>query len=407
VTGAHVVSPQPATPMADLGECPSCASRALTVFHEQESVPVHSCRLVRTREQALAFPRGKLRLAFCPACAFITNTAYDPSLQDYGISYEETQGFSPRFRTFARELALRWIDRHDLRDRDVLEIGCGKGEFLALLCELGPNRGVGIDPAFVEERLDSPAAPRMRFITDVYSERYAGIAADAVVCRHTLEHIAPVGEFLALVRRTIGERDAVVLFDLPDVVRVLREAAFWDVYYEHCSYFSPGSLARLFRRTGFDVLALERAYDEQYIVLEARPRAGKSAGRLPLEESPEELEADVETFRRRFRETVERWRTTLAETRAAGRPVAVWGAGSKAVAFLTTLAADGEVACAVDVNPYKQGMYIAGTGHEVVSPAELRARRPGLVIAMNPVYMGEIRRDLDLRGLGGVELVAV
>jgi SAM-dependent methyltransferase len=390
----------------ELGACPACASKDLTVFHEQESIPVHSCRLVETREEALSFPRGTLRLAFCGACGFITNVAYDPSLQDYGIAYEETQGFSPRFVEFARELALRWIERYDLRDKDVLEIGCGKGEFLSLVCELGPNRGIGVDPAFVPERLESEAAGRMRFIADLYDERYAHLAADAVVCRHTIEHIAPVGEFMALVRRTIGDRDAVVLFDLPDVVRVLREGAFWDVYYEHCSYFSPGSLARLFRRSGFDVLDLHRDYDGQYLVIDARPGEG---GRepLPLEESPEQLATELESFRRRFAETAERWRSTLAAAHANGRRVALWGAGSKAVAFLTTLAGGDEVAYAVDVNPFKRGRYLAGTGHAVVGPEDLHRQAPDLVVAMNEIYLDEIRATLDGLGLGRVELLAV
>jgi SAM-dependent methyltransferase len=406
MSGVELVASREAAPASELGVCPSCGSGALTVFHEQESVPIHSCRLVATREEALAYPRGTLRLAFCSDCAFITNAAYDAALQDYGISYEETQGFSPRFRTFARELALRWIDRHDLRDKDVLEIGCGKGEFLALLCELGRNRGVGIDPAFVEERLDSPAAERMRFVTDLYSERYAGIAADAVVCRHTLEHIAPVGEFMALVRRALGDRDAVVLFDVPDVVRVLREAAFWDVYYEHCSYFSPGSLARLFRRSGLDVVALERDYDDQYVVIDARPGAGLHAP-LGLEEAPEELADHVETFRRGAAETTARWSRRLGAAAATGRRIAVWGAGSKAVAFLNTVTAPETVAYAVDVNPYKQGKYLAGTGHRVIGPDELVAEPPDEVVAMNAIYLDEIRSRLDGLGLARSALVAV
>ena len=65
--------------------CPSCGSRELDAFYEQESIPVHSVRLVETRERALAFPRGTLRLGFCPRCGFISNTAYDPTLQDYAV----------------------------------------------------------------------------------------------------------------------------------------------------------------------------------------------------------------------------------------------------------------------------------------------------------------------------------
>jgi cyclopropane fatty-acyl-phospholipid synthase-like methyltransferase len=402
-----VVEAQATRPARHAG-CPSCGGGGLEVFHEQQGVPVHSCRLVETRAEALAFPTGTLKLAFCPGCGFITNIAYDPALQDYGVAYEETQGFSPRFREFLERLARRWIERYDLHGKDVLELGCGKGEFLSLLCELGPNRGVGIDPAFVEERLESEAARRMRFVADLYSERYADVPCDALVCRHTLEHIGQVGEFMALARRTIGERDAAVLFDLPDVVRVLREGAFWDVYYEHCSYFSPGSLARLFRRSGFRVLDLELDYDDQYIVLEARAADGAEADEpLPLEETPGELEDDVEAFRQTFAATAAKWREVLAAARADGRRVAIWGAGSKAVAFLTTLASGDEIAYAVDINPYKQGKYLAGTGHEVLGPDALRERPPELVIAMNAVYVDEIGEQLSALGLGATKVVGV
>ena len=85
---------------------------------------------MRTRDEAVSFPRGSLRLAFCGACGFITNTAFDPAPQDYADSYEETQGFSPTFNDFANDLAKRWVERHDLDGKQVLEIGCGKGEFL-------------------------------------------------------------------------------------------------------------------------------------------------------------------------------------------------------------------------------------------------------------------------------------
>ncbi len=396
-----------ARPSGALGSCPSCGAAQPDLVHEQDGVPIHSCRLVPTLEQALAFPLGSLRLAFCRGCGFLWNDAYDPAVQDYGVSYEETQGFSPRFRAFAEELAAEWVERYALRDKDVLEIGCGKGEFLALVCELGPNRGVGIDPAFVPGRLRSTAAERMRFVEELYDERYAELEADAVLCRHTLEHIGPVGEFMRLVRRTAAGRDgAVVLFELPDVGRVLREGAFWDVYYEHCSYFSPGSLARLFRTTGFEVEELSLAYDDQYILIAGRPIAAPGAAPHPLEESVDELAADVRGFRVALDETANRWRERIGAERAAGRRTVIWGAGSKGVAFLVTLGVGDDVDAAVDINPFKQGMYLAGTGHEVRAPEDLVAAPPDLVVVMNGIYLDEVRAQLHTLGLSP-EVVAV
>lgn len=388
------------------GACPSCGADGLVIFHEQEGIPVHSCQLVATREEALAFPRGSLRLGFCAACGFISNTAYDPAPQDYSLSYEETQGFSPRFLEFARDLAERWVDRYGLRGKEVLEIGSGKGEFLVLMCELGAARGIGIDPSFVEERLASPAADRITFIKDYYGEEYAHLTGDAVICRHTLEHIPDTGDFVRFVRRSLDpEAGTVVLFELPDVLRVLRETAFWDIYYEHCSYFTPGSLARLFRLAGFEVLDLALDYDDQYILIECRPSAGPVNGRLALEEDPAELAGEVERFRGAFAATTARWREKLGRARADGRRSVIWGAGSKGVSFLTTLGIEGEIEYAVDVNPYKHGMFMAGTGHRIVPPAFLREYQPDLVIAMNPIYLDEIGAQLASLGVNA-ELVA-
>jgi len=378
--------------------CPACGRVGLRGFYRQTGVPVNSCLLLHSGEEAMGFPTGVIHLGLCATCGFVSNTAFDPTLAEYSPRYEETQGFSRRFLEFATSLAAGWVDRYQLTGRTVLEIGCGKGEFLALMAEAGIGRGIGIDPAVKPERIASSAADRLTWLARRFTEADAALIGDAVVCRHTLEHVGPVRDFVAGLRRAIGDRSPVVLFELPDTMRVLEEGAFWDVYYEHCSYFSAGSLARLFERCGFEVLDLRTEYDDQYLVLEARPvpGGGEPTSIWPVEDVAA-VGAGVDHFEAVTSRVVGEWRRRLADHAAAGETAVVWGASSKGVAFLAT--AGEHVAAAVDINPHKVGTFVAGTGHRIVSPDELRRLRPSLVVAMNPIYRTEIQTELDRLGV--------
>ncbi len=387
--------------------CPACGGAGMSVFYEVTNVPVNSVLLVHSRDEALNFQRGDLVLAVCPRCGFISNIAFDEALTQYTAAYEATQGYSPTFNKFHRALAQDVIDRYDLHGKNVIEIGCDKGDFITMLAEMGDNRGVGFDPAYVPGRHPSPAAERLTFIPDFYSEKYTDYHADFICCKMTLEHIPDVGQFIATVRRSIGDQtDTVVFFQIPNARYVLCDVAFWDIYYEHCSYFTKGSLARLFRANGFEVRDLWTAYDDQYLMIEARPAAGEQGStgageqRAAGEESAAETLAMVEYFVEHYEARRDEWRAELARMKAAGQKVVLWGGGSKGVAFLTTLGQTlDDIAYAVDINPIKTGTFMAGTGQEIVAPAFLTEYRPDVVIIMNPVYRAEVTADLAALGL--------
>ncbi|MBI4566724.1 MAG: methyltransferase domain-containing protein [Planctomycetes bacterium] len=378
--------------------CRSCGSNAVELFYETGPVPVHSCLMVSTREAALKFPRGSLALGFCGDCGFIMNTRFDPARLSYTPEYEETQGFSERFRRFATDLCADQIEKYGLRGKVLLEIGCGKGEFLSQMCAMGNNRGIGIDPSYRPERTDAETAARIQFIQELYSEKFGDLKADYVCCRHTLEHIPDVREFVGMIRRSLDRRpDTIVFFEVPDVGRVLTEHAFWDIYYEHCSYFTLGSLARLFRACGFQILDLHKVFDDQYLVIEARP--GTDGKRFEIEEPVEKTRVDIELFKSWVADRLDGLRGQLDRFRSAGRRAVVWGSGSKAVSYLTTLEIRDELEYVVDINPHKHGKYLAGSGHEIVSPEFLRRYRPDAVIVMNPIYKEEIQADLERLGV--------
>ena len=385
--------------------CTACGAGTTEPFYRRAGVPVHSCLLLDDEEAARGFPRGDLILELCHGCGFIFNAAYDPAMSHYSPDYEETQGYSPHFQAFLAELAGRWVDDYGLQGGTVLEIGCGKGEFLAELVRHGVGEALGIDPGVHAERIPADVRDRVDVRRGFFPDEMPEIHADAVVCRHTLEHIGPVAEFMRAVRKSLGDRsDTVVLFELPDVLRVIREGAFWDVYYEHCSYFTLDSLERLFRRTGFEVLRTSMAYDDQYLLIEARPTGtGNDVGAAADDSWPSMFAMECRSFATNERRLVAAWRERITKIHEGGGRTVIWGSGSKGVAFLTALGPDARlVEYAVDINPHKHGKFLAGTAHLIVPPARLLEDPPELVIAMNPVYRQEIQRDLDQLGLAVV-----
>ncbi|MEW6753862.1 MAG: class I SAM-dependent methyltransferase [Candidatus Latescibacterota bacterium] len=392
--------------MGPEGICQSCGSQGMEVFYEVGAVPVHSVLLMPTQRQALACRRGDIALAVCCRCGFVGNLRFDAGLHEYSERYEETQGFSATFSAFHRELARHLVERYDLRGKTVLEIGCGKGEFLEMLCELGDNRGVGFDPAYVPGRNPAAASGRTRYVQDYYSEKYAACRADLVCCKMTLEHIQETAQFAGILRRALDDQpQTAVFFMVPDAGPALRQAMFWDIYYEHCSYFTAPSLAHLFRSCGFDVLDVQRVYGDQYLALEARPASRWRPAPLPVPEGVEDVLADVATFARQCPGRLEEWKARLQGLRRDGRRTVLWGASSRSVSFLTTVQAPGAVDCVVDINPYKHGTFMPGTGEQIVGPEHLRQYRPDVVIAMNPIYREEIGRDLSRMGLAPQLLV--
>lgn len=380
--------------------CKACGTAGPEPFYAQSGIPTNSCLLIEGEAAARGFSKGELELACCPACGFIQNNRFVPESAVYSQAYEETQAFSPRFTHYIDELIDDQDRKHGLAGKTVLEIGCGKGDFLERLVERTGARGIGIDPAFRPDRRASTTPDRLTFVQDFYGPAYAHVDADYICCRHTLEHIPDVAAFLAMVRAGIGERtDVVVLFEVPDVERVLAELAFWDIYYEHCSYFSAGALGRLFQGSGFDVLSVRKVYDGQYLVIEAR-RAQGSPPDLPAGlDPPKAMAALARAFASRMQVKLEALRSDLDAWRADGKRIVLWGSGSKAVAYLVSLGVSEEVQAVVDINPHKAGCYLAGTGHPVVAPSRLLELQPDVVLVMNPIYLEEIGRTLAGLGL--------
>jgi hypothetical protein len=164
---------------------------------------------------------------------------------------------------------------------------------------------------------------------------------------------------------------------------------------------TAGSLGHLFRSTGFDVIELVRDYGDQYIWIMAKPskQPVSTSARLPIEDDLEATTAAVAHYRERCPKDITRWRERFREFAASGRKPVIWGAGSKAVSLVTTAGIGPYVDYLVDVNPFKAGKFLPGTGHAVMAPEHLALAPPEVLVAMNPLYVQEIRERLAAMGV--------
>ena len=71
----------------------------------------------------------------------------------------------------------------------------------------------------------------------------------------------------------------------------------------------------------------------------------------------------------------------------------MWGAGAKGVAFLNMVDPEKRyVSKVIDINPKKQGTFLPGSGHEIVSPEYLKEVSGSIiVVVMNENYLEEIK----------------
>lgn len=381
--------------------CQACDGERVEALATLGPVPVLCGSLWDSREEALVTPTADLELSVCHACGHVWNRGFDPALVEYDAKYDNALDFSPVFNRYAQGLADRLAETFDLRGRDLVEIGSGKGEFLRLLCSAGGNRGVGYDPTYEGPDVDGD----IRFVREFFNPASTSGDVDFVSCRHVLEHLQDPFAFLQEVRRAVQDSPVPMYFEVPNAEFNFAEAGPWDLIYPHVAYFSDTSLRALLERAGFRVDRLEPCFNDQFLGAEVRidPTAG-AATALDLERGAALAKTYVAAIEQQMSETA-RWRRRLRHAGVSGS-VGLWGAGSKGVTFLSLVDPDRTVTAVVDANPRKWGRFLPGTGHEIVAPEQLASSPVWTVLVMNPVYASEIGERLQAMGSGaGVRVV--
>ena len=326
-----------------------------------ENLPVYQNRMFPDEQSAVSCPTGDIVLVQDLRTGLIYNATFDPDLLHYDNEYQNEQAHSAVFRKHLEEVATI-LDRH-CHGKTIVEIGCGKGHFLEYLDSLGHD-AVGIDPAYEE---DNPLITKGSFIRGV------GLKGECIVLRHVLEHIWDPVDFLAEIAVASNNR-GIVYIEVPCFDWICGNRAWFDIFYEHVNYFRLEDLLGMFRV----VHEAGQIFRQQYLYIVADLATLRTPCFSSAVEFPENFLSDLE-FLTRFN--------------TSGARQALWGAGAKCMMFAFYKRQAGRPAdLAIDMNPAKQGKYLAGSGLYVLSPSQASdlLADGDTVFIMNSNYTDEI-----------------
>ena len=324
----------------------------------------------------------KLQIAQCLNCGLIQLIGepvdyYKEVITAASMSKDTIEYRKVKFNNFAHKF--------NLTRKNVIEIGCGKGDFLDIL------NAVDFNAVGLEFRKESVAFGRSkgRNILEghLYDYDFGGTKFHSFVCLNFLEHQPDVDLFLKKLH-AILHSDAIGYLTVPNIDYLLETETLYEFVADHLVYFSQKTLERSMETHGFDVLESNIINNSNDIEIVVRKRRGIDLrGKITVDQLCRELNQEIAIFK------------------SNGKKVAVWGAGHRTLALLA-ISNISDIEFIVDSAPFKHGMYSPVTHHLIVSPEHFLDSDIDVLYVMLPgIYNQEVLRNVKASGFNGEVII--
>ena len=361
--------------------CASCGGHSFETILNLGDVPLAG--YFPNKDELKTQSKYPLSLLVCNDCKLVqTDSVINPKLLFEDYRYLSSVGLSNHFEGVADLLN----ERYDVRDKNILEIGCNDGVLLEPLQKLGALVE-GVDPAINVVKLAKNKG--LQVFNDFFNETTFGddkfkSKYDLVISNNTFAHIIDVQSVIRGIHHVL-KPSGDFIFEVHYLKSLIDGKQWVNVYHEHIFYYSITALRNMFMKHGMTIVDFEEIpIHSGSIRVTVRNRntyeSQKVLDRIELESKTignvshlKKYGEDVKKHISEFNETIEKLSRKYT--------IAGYGASGRANMFcnLTNINKD-MVKFIVDESPERCGRYIANTEIPIVSPSALKDSYVDLII---------------------------
>lgn len=390
--------------------CIACG-HALSPLMTLDDMPASAQNIPAASELAEDHPLS-LTLCQCPSCGLVQ---FDTEPVDYYRDVIRAGGGTRtmtrlRHEEYARLLTA--MQEHHIHGRRIVEVGCGRGEFLRMWQNLAedpegaaalardqardpmsgqPNAAplhlVGLEhkPSLVEEA--NAVADKKYRVYEGFATgdvRYPEGPFDAFVQFNFLEHQPDPCDMLRNIGRNLKPQ-ALGLITVPSFEYILRYNGYYELLRDHIANYTEFTLQKLLQDCGFELLSMDIVNRDtiEAIVRKADPDELSElhySGRLidvsALRDSYDRLSASVNAH--------------IDHLSESHRTMAIWGASHQGFTLAATTKLGGRVEYIIDSAPFKQGRFSPASHIPIVAPDYAVAHPVDEILIVAPGYTDEI-----------------
>jgi hypothetical protein len=237
------------------------------------------------------------------------------------------------------------------------------------------------------------------FINDYWSDTVSAPKADIIISTNVFQHTKDIHAFMRGIQKHL---DGVWILEFPYTLDTIATGQFDQFYHEHYYYWLITPLEELFKQYGLRIIAClpQSIHGGTMRLWMTNKELGAPA--LDLSAAKEKEQKAVE--RCNFNQTIAELRNYFDNVLSTGKlgKICFFGAAAKGCVFLNALGLNVNTmgkTVVVDDTVEKQGLYVPGTGFQVVDRSALKNYDTVIILAHNFAdhIEASLRKEFDGR----------